>query len=172
MQDLPGAEIHTNHLQLFQPKNKIIMSNLLIAYIGLSLMIILPGIGSAIGVSIGANATIGALKKKDAFGNYMLLSALSGTHGLFGFASFFIFYSKGIFTPAITPLAASGVFAAGLLFVVATYAAIRQGQICANGIAEIASGNDVFGKTMILAVFPELYSILAFAAAFLISSKL
>ena len=87
MQDLPGAEIHTNHLQLFQPKNKIIMSNLLIAYIGLSLMIILPGIGSAIGVSIGANATIGALKKKDAFGNYMLLSALSGTHGLFGFAS-------------------------------------------------------------------------------------
>ena len=34
------------------------MSNLLIAYIGLALMIILPGIGSAIGVSIGANATI------------------------------------------------------------------------------------------------------------------
>ena len=54
----------------------------------------------------------------------------------------------------------------------ATYAAIRQGQICANGIAEIASGNDVFGKTMILAVFPELYSILAFAAAFLISNSI
>ncbi|MEI5617360.1 hypothetical protein WB403_50585, partial [Streptomyces brasiliscabiei] len=77
------------------------MTNLLIAYIGLALMIILPGIGSAIGVSIGANATIGALKKKpDAFGNYMLLSALSGTHGLFGFAAFFIFYSKGIFIPS------------------------------------------------------------------------
>ncbi len=149
------------------------MLNLLIAYIGLALMIILPGIGSAIGVSIGSNATIGALKKRpDAFGNYMLLSALSGTHGLFGFASFFIFYSKGIFTLTITPLSAAGVFAAGLIFVVATYAAIRQGQICANGIAEIASGNDVFGKTMILAVFPELYSILAFAAAFLISNKI
>ncbi len=149
------------------------MTNLLIAYLGLAFMIILPGIGSAIGVSIGANATIGALKKRpDAFGNYMLLSALSGTHGLFGFASFFIFYSKGVFTAAITPLAASSVFAAGLIFVVATYAAIRQGQICANGIAEIASGNDVFGKTMILAVFPELYSILAFASAFLISNSL
>ncbi|HEK19025.1 V-type ATP synthase subunit K [Mucilaginibacter rubeus] len=149
------------------------MTNLLIAYTGLALMIILPGIGSAIGVSIGSNATIGALKKRpDAFGNYMLLSALSGTHGLFGFAAFFIFYSKAVFTPAITPFAATAVFGAGLIFVVATYAAIRQGQICANGIAEIASGNDVFGKTMILAVFPELYSILAFAAAFLISNKI
>ena len=149
------------------------MLNLLLAYTGLALMIILPGIGSAIGVSIGGNATIGALKKRpDAFGNYMLLSALSGTHGLFGFASFFIFYSKGIFTATIAPLAAAGVFGAGLIFIVATYAAIKQGQICANGIAEIASGNDVFGKTMILAVFPELYSILALAAAFLNSNKL
>lgn len=149
------------------------MFNLFIAYIGLALMIILPGIGSAIGVSIGANATIGALKKKpDAFGNYMLLSALSGTHGLFGFAAFFIFYSKGVLVSSITTVAATAVFGAGVIFFVATYAAIRQGQICANGIAEIAAGNDVFGKTMILAVFPELYSILAFAAAFLISNSI
>ncbi len=150
------------------------MTNLLIAYMGLAFMIILPGIGSAIGVSIGANATIGALKKRaDAFGNYMLLSALSGTHGLFGFAAFFIFYSKGILTPTIAPLAATAVFSAGLIMgIVAPFAAIKQGQVCANGIAEIASGNDVFGKTMILAVFPELYSILAFAATFLISNSL
>ena len=150
------------------------MINLLLAYLGLALMIILPGVGSAIGVAIGANATIGALKKKsDAFGNYMLLSALSGTHGLFGFAAFFIFYSKGVITDSITPLSAMSVFGAGLIMgIVAPFAAIKQGQICANGIAEIASGNDVFGKTMILAVFPELYSILAFAATFLISNKL
>lgn len=147
------------------------MTNLFFAYLGLAFMIVFPGIGSAIGVSIGANATIGALKKKpEGFGNYMLLSALSGTHGLFGFASFFIFYSKGIFTASMSPLAAGSVFGAGVIFAVAMYAAIRQGQICANGIAEIASGNDVFGKTMILAVFPELYSIIAFAAAFLISN--
>ena len=29
------------------------------------------------------------------------------------------------------------------------------------------NGNDVFSKTMILAVFPELYAILSFACAFL-----
>jgi len=37
----------------------------------------------------------------------------------------------------------------------------------ANGIVEMSNGQDVFGKTLILAVFPELYAILAFAAAFL-----
>jgi len=50
--------------------------------------------------------------------------------------------------------------------------ALKQGQVCANGIAAIGSGNDVFGNTMILAVFPELYAIISFAATFLISAKL
>ncbi len=150
------------------------MTNLLIAYLGLALMISLPGIGSAIGVSIGANATVGALKKRDdAFGNYMLLSALPGTQGLYGFAAFFIFNTKGILTPDITIVQAISFLAAGLILgSVAPFSAAKQGQICANGIAAIASGNDVFGKTMILAVFPELYAILAFAAAFLISNAI
>ena len=64
----------------------------ILAYTGLALMLVLAGIGSAIGVSMGGNATVGALKKNpDAFGNYMLLSALPGTQGLYGFAGFFIF---------------------------------------------------------------------------------
>lgn len=64
---------------------------IILAYIGLALMIALAGIGSAIGVSKGGNATVGALKKNDsAFGSYMLLSALPGTQGLYGFAGFFI----------------------------------------------------------------------------------
>ena len=48
--------------------------------------------------------------------------------------------------------------------------AIRQGQVCANGIASIGQGNDVFGNTLILAVFPELYAIVALAGVFLIGS--
>lgn len=36
----------------------------IIAYLGLALMVILSGIGSAVGVSMGGNATIGALKKE------------------------------------------------------------------------------------------------------------
>jgi len=150
------------------------MINLFCAYLGLALMVSLPGIGSAIGVSIGANATVGAIKKKDdAFGNYMLLSALSGTQGLYGFAAFFIFYAKDVLTPDITIVQAMSFLAAGLILgSVSLFSAVKQGQICANGIAAMASGSDVFGKTMILAVFPELYAIIAFAAAFLISNAI
>ena len=145
-----------------------------IAYLGLAIMVILSGIGSAMGVSIGGRASIGALKRKeDAFGNYMLLSALSGTQGLYGFAGFFIINSSGVMNADITMLQAAGILGAGLMLGgVAIISAIQQGKICANGINAIASGHDVFGKTMILAVFPELYAIIAFAATFLISSAL
>lgn len=147
---------------------------LILAYIGLALMIGLAGIGSAYGVSMGGNAAIGALKKNDeAFGNYMLLSALPGTQGLYGFAGFFVINSSGVIADSMTILQGAAIFGAGLaLGVVALLSAIKQGSICANGIAGIGSGYDVFGKTMILAVFPELYAIIAFAATFLISSGL
>ena len=145
-----------------------------IAYLGLAIMVILSGIGSAVGVSIGGQSSIGALKRNaDGFGNYMLLSALSGTQGLYGFAGFFIINSSGVMNADMTMLQAAGILGAGLMLGgVALVSAIQQGKICANGISAIAGGHDVFGKTMILAVFPELYAIIAFAATFLISSVL
>lgn len=148
----------------------------ILAYVGVALMIGLAGIGSAIGVSIGGNATIGALKKNDeAFGSYMLLSALPGTQGLYGFGGFFIINAKltSDFVAAMTIGQGVAIFAAGLaLGMVGLMSAIKQGQVCANGIAGIGSGYDVFGKTMVLAVFPELYAIVAFAATFIISAGL
>jgi len=147
---------------------------LTLAYIGLALMVFLSGIGSAIGVSIGGKASLGALKKRDdAFGNYMLLSALPGTQGLYGFAAFFLFFNLPIFTPEMTLLQGAAVLGAGMMLgFVALFSAIQQGQICASGINTIALGHDVFGKTMVLAVFPELYAIIAFAGTFLIQGSL
>jgi V/A-type H+-transporting ATPase subunit K len=144
------------------------------AYIGLGIMVFMSGIGSAIGVSIGGQASIGALKRRDdAFGNYMLLSALPGTQGLYGFAGFFIINSQGVIAEGMSMVQGAAILGAGLMLgFVSLFSAMQQGKICANGINAIASGNDVFGKTMILAVFPELYAIIAFAATFLISSAL
>jgi V/A-type H+-transporting ATPase subunit K len=60
------------------------------------------------------------------------------------------------------------IFAVGVaLGVVGYFSALKQASIVANGIVEMSNGQDVFGKTLILGVFPELYAILAFAAAFL-----
>ena len=148
------------------------MEPIILAYIGVGLMIGLAGIGSAFGVSMGGNASIGALKKnEDAFGNYLVLSALPGTQGLYGFMGYFIL--QGVLTSEITWLQAGAVFGVGFaLGMVGLLSAIRQGQVCANGIAAIGSGYNVFGNTLILAVFPELYAIIAFAATFLVSGAI
>ncbi|MDO5442270.1 MAG: V-type ATP synthase subunit K [Bacteroidia bacterium] len=135
------------------------MLNLIVAYFGIALMIALSGIGSAYGVTITGNAAIGALKK---------------TQGLYGFAGFFMFQNIfGVLTPDITAMQGAAVFGAGLAMgLVGLLSAIRQGQVCANGIVAIGQGHDVFGKTLIFAVFPELYAIVALAGVFLIGSAL
>lgn len=147
---------------------------LIIAYIGLALMLVLPGIGSVIGVVKGGNCTIGALKKNpDAFGSYLILSALPGTQGLYGFAGFFIINNQGVISDHMTMIQGMAILAAGLMLgFVGLVSAIYQGHIIANGIIGIGAGHDIFGKTMVLAVYPELYAIVAFAATFLISSGL
>lgn len=141
---------------------------LFLAFLGIAMMVGMAGCGSAIGVSIGGSATLGAVKKREeAFAPGLVLSALPGTQGLYGFGAFFIL--KGVLTPEITLFQAMAVLGAGLIMGFAgLISAIWQGKVCANGIAGIGGGSDVFGKTMILAVFPELYAIVAFAACFLI----
>jgi len=148
-------------------------SNLLIAYIGIGIMIALSGIGSAYGVTIAGNASIGALKKDSSkFGNFLVLTALPGTQGLYGFAGYFMFQSIfNVLTPEISAIQSSAVLAGGLaLGLIGLFSSIRQGQVCANGIAAIGQGHDVFGNTLILAVFPELYAIVALAGVFLIGT--
>ena len=151
------------------------MEPITLAYIGIGLMIGLSGIGSAYGVTIGGNAAIGAMKKNpEAFGSYMILSALPGTQGLYGFAGYFVFANFGTALGAnISMLQAAAIFGGGLsLGIVGLFSAIRQGQVGANGISAIGAGYNVFGNTLILAVFPELYAIVAFAAAFLINGAI
>jgi V/A-type H+-transporting ATPase subunit K len=148
-------------------------TNLLIAYTGIAIMITLAGIGSAYGVTIVGNAAIGAAKKVDGkFGNFLVLTALPGTQGLYGFAGYFIFQNIfNILTPEITMFQAMATLAAGIgLGFVGLFSSLRQGQVCANGVASIGQGHDAFSNTLILAVFPELYAIVALAATFLMCS--
>lgn len=145
----------------------------MIAYLGIAIMIGLSGIGSAYGVTIVGNAAIGALKKApDLFGKFMILSALPGTQGLYGFAGYFMCQNIfGLLNSGMTAIQSAAIFGGGVaLGLIGLFSAIRQGQICANGVAAMGGGHDVFTKTLILAVFPELYAIVALAGVFLIGS--
>ncbi|MFO7656920.1 MAG: V-type ATP synthase subunit K [Bacteroidales bacterium] len=148
------------------------MEPIVLAYIGLGLMVGLAGIGSIYGVSISGNASIGAMKKApESFGNYMVLSALPSTQGLYGFVGFFVMSSKVV--AGIDWTIAAAVFGAGIAMGLAgLFSGIKQGEVCANGVAAIGSGHKVFGNTMILGVFPELYAILGLLVVILISNAI
>ncbi|MBQ2779658.1 MAG: V-type ATP synthase subunit K [Bacteroidaceae bacterium] len=146
--------------------------NLFVAYIGIAVMIGLAGVGSAFGVTIAGNAALGAMKKNDKFGNFLVLTALPGTQGLYGFAGYYMFQNMfPVLTPEITGIQAAAVLSSGIaLGLVGLMSAIRQGQVCANGIVSIGQGYDVMGKTLVLAVFPELYAIVALAGTYLMAN--
>lgn len=142
---------------------------LVMAYVGVALMVGLAGIASAVGTSICGQTAVGAMKKNSgAFGSYMILSALPGSQGLYGFVCFFL-VQGGLTNPS--PVQGAAILGAGLLVGMVNLAAsIYQGKVCANGIAAIGNGHDVMGKTLILAAFPELYAILTVAATYLIAT--
>ena len=145
----------------------------ILAAIGMVVMLTLTCIGSAIGVTIAGNATIGGLKKNpDIFGSSMILCAIPSTQGLYGFAGFFFFLLKLTGDAAIVQISLmQGILmftSAAALGIAGYYSAIYQSRLIANGIVEMSNGQDAFGKTMILAVFPELYAILTFASVFLV----
>ena len=137
--------------------------NELLGYLGMGLMLALAGIGSCYGTSIAGNAAEGALKKDPSkSAGYMILSALPATQGLYGFLAFLLHCGKA---------AENGLlwFGVGLgVGLVCLFSAIRQGQVCANGIVGMSQGHDVQTNTMIYAAFPEFYAILALVATFLV----
>jgi V/A-type H+-transporting ATPase subunit K len=148
------------------------MEPIILAYIGIGLMVGLSGVGSAYGCTIAGNATIGALKKTpEAFGNFLALSAMPGTQGIYGFVGFFVL--QGRLVADMSWWHAAAIFGAGIaLGLAGLLSAIRQGQVCANGISAIGSGHNVFGNTLIMAAFPELYAILALLVTILINGTL
>ena len=141
------------------------MEPILLAYVGIALMTGLTFIGSSYGVTIAGNAVVGAMKKNpDALGTYIALSALPSSQGLYGFVGYFMM--QKFLVADISMLAATAVFGAGF------YSSIRQAQVCANGIAGVGAGHNVFGATMVMAVFPELYAILALLVVILIGGTI
>lgn len=145
---------------------------IILGYVGIALMVGLSGLASCIGTSIAGQAAVGAMKKNgNAFGSYMILAAIPGSQGLYGFVGFYLLLS--LITPEITLLQGAAIFGAGLLTgVVCLGSSYYQSRVCANGIAAIGNGHDVMGKTLILAAFPELYAILTVAAIFMIRAAI
>ncbi|MBQ3882337.1 MAG: ATPase [Bacteroidales bacterium] len=139
------------------------MLETILGYVGLGLVLSLAGIGSSIGTTTAGNAAEGALKKRpEASGSYMVLSALPATQGIYGFVAFFMLMGK---------VATQGALVFGIgacVGLVCMLSAIRQGQVCANGIVGVSQGHNVFTNTLIYAALPEFYAILGLVGALMV----
>lgn len=144
----------------------------ILATAGLAMMLGLAGAGSAIGLANGGASVLGMVKKRpEAFGNGLVLSGLPATQGLYGFVAF-ILYLDSIST-SLTLYQAAIIFGAGIAVgLTGLISAMQQGKVCASGISALGSGHDTFGKTMILAAFPEFYAILSLVGAILIKGAM
>ncbi len=138
------------------------MMNEILGYLGLGLMLGLSGIGSCYGTTIAGNAAEGALKKDPTKAtSYMILSAIPASQGLYGFVAFIMgILNRDLSTEG--PLLLGIGLGVGLTCL---FSAIRQGQVCANGIVGLAQGHNVMAQTLIYAALPELYGILSLVAA-------
>jgi V/A-type H+-transporting ATPase subunit K len=142
---------------------------IILGYLGVAMMVGLAGLASAIGTSICGMAAVGAMKKDSSkFGSYMILAALPGSQGLYGFVAYFMI--QGFLVPEMTIVQGAAIFAGGIIMgIVGIISAYFQSRVCASGIAAIGNGHDVMTRTLILGAFPELYAILGLATVFLIS---
>ena len=145
------------------------MEPILFAYLGLVLMVGVCGLGSVYGLTMCGKAVAGAMKKSpEKMGTYIALSAIPSSQGLYGFVGYMIM--QPYLVDSISWLVSLGILSAGILMGVSgILSAVRQAEVCAEGIAATAGGHNVFASSMVMAVFPELYVILTLVVTILIA---
>jgi V/A-type H+-transporting ATPase subunit K len=133
---------------------------------GGALVAALAGIGSAIGIGIAAEAADGLLSEEPGkFGNTLILVALPGTQGFYGFILCFLIIMKTGFLggqiPAITISQGLQIFGVCLpVGLVQLYSAIHQGKASAAGIGVIAKQPKALMQAVTLSALIETYAIL------------
>lgn len=145
-----------------------------LAVLGGAIAVVLGGIGSAIGVGLAGQASSGVMSEDPGkFGSLLLLVALPGTQGIYGFLSAFLVMLKiGLVGEALKTLtvyqgwqvliACLPVAFAGLV------SGIHQGKVCASGVYMVAKQPKDIMKPVIMAALVETYAVLGLLISILL----
>lgn len=150
----------------------LIFSGQNLAILGAALAAILACIGSAKGVGIVGEAAQGMLAEDPSkFGQALLLQALPGTQGIYGFVTAFLILSKiGLFGGNVELSVSGGMYlliAALPIAFVGYFSGIAQGRVAASGINLIARREGQSGKAITSAALVETYAIFALLVSLL-----
>ncbi|OGC25023.1 permease [candidate division WOR-1 bacterium RIFOXYB2_FULL_42_35] len=142
---------------------------------GVAVAVLLSGMGSAWGVAIAGEAAGGVLTEDpDKFGRLLVMIALPGTQGFYGFlGGFYIMMKIGLLTGVQPVSAMAGLqlfFAALPVGLTGFLSAIYQGKAAAAGIYLIAKRPEEMGKAIIIPAMVETYAVIGLLATILMVS--
>ena len=143
-----------------------------LAILGAALAAALAGIGSARGVGIVGEAASGLLSEDPTkFGQALVLQALPGTQGIYGFiTAFLILSNSGIISGNTDLTIKQGAFYLMVALPIAFggfFSGIAQGRVAASGINLIAKRPKELVKAIVSAALVETYAILALLVSLL-----
>lgn len=137
-----------------------------LALLGMALAVALPGVGSSIAIGYVGQASAGAMTEKpENFGRFLILTALPGTQGIYGFvAAFFLMMKINLVggTPVdLTSAQGWNLLLAALpIAILGLVSAIHQGRVCTSGVGLTVKKPEESMKAVVLAVFVEFYAVL------------
>lgn len=151
----------------------------MIAIAGAALGAVLAGIGSILGVRTAGQASAGVVSEDpDKFGKVLLLTALPGSQGIYGFLAAIIIANKigllgGSPVDSITVAGGLQVLMAALpVGVAGMLSGAYQGRVAGAAVNIVAKQPDAAGKGVILAAIVETYAVLGLLVTILLVNGL
>lgn len=139
---------------------------------GALLAVMFGGMGSARGIRIAASQAAGVLSEKpELFGRLLILMAMPGTQGFYGFiCAVTIAMRIGLIEGVVhvPPINGMGLFFTGLsMGIVLWRSAIAQGEAAAAAINLTAKRPEESGRAILIPALVETYAVVALLAAIL-----
>ncbi len=146
---------------------------LVYAILGAALSALFAGIGSAVGVSLAGQSGSGVISEEPAkFGRVLLLQALPGTQGIYGFlGAFWVIMKIGLLAEPMAVSTSAGLqilFACLPVALAGLLSGIYQGKVSAAGMGVVAKVPAETGKAIILSAMVETYAVLGLLATILL----
>ena len=148
-------------------------SGLIIAILGAAIAVFGGGIGSSWGVGIAGEVAAGVIAEDpEKFGKTLLLVAIPGTQGVYGFlAAFWVMLKLNMLGGTVAISTATGwqlLVACLPVAINCLVSGVYQGRVSAAGIAMVGKKPDEAGKGLIYAAMVETYAILGLLATILL----
>jgi V/A-type H+-transporting ATPase subunit K len=140
----------------------------ILAYLGMFVSVAFAGFGSVLGVSLAGQVAAGIVAEDPGkFGKTMVLVALPGTQGIYGFVIGMLILGRAGGDLVSLEVGLRLLIAALPVGIVGFLSAIFQGKVSAAGLGIVAKRPEEGTKGMVFAGLVETYAILAFIFSYL-----